>query len=109
MKAAPTAISGGLPTRAQLCKELGTKPSEKEKGSEDAEEIARRQEMVYRDGSGRKIYMKVGKAEATRHKRGRMRRRWNGEGISSRSGRKRNGKEWRRDTRDSRDMRSMQR
>jgi len=54
VKAAPTAMSGGLLTKAQLCEKLGTKPSEKEKGSEDVEGIARWQEIVYRDASGRK-------------------------------------------------------
>ena len=66
---APTAVSGGLLTKAQLRKKLGPKPSEREKRSEDAEEIARQQETVYRDASGRKLDMKAEKAEAARRKR----------------------------------------
>ncbi|KAF9648373.1 hypothetical protein BDM02DRAFT_3115555 [Thelephora ganbajun] len=66
---APSTVSGGLLTKAQLRKKLGPKPSEKEKRPEDGEEIARQQETVYRDASGRKIDMKAEKAEAARRKR----------------------------------------
>ena len=66
--AAPT-VSGGLLTKAQLRKKLGPKPSEKGKRAEETEEIARQQETVYRDASGRKIDMKAEKAEAARRKR----------------------------------------
>jgi len=67
---APSAVSGGLLTKAQLRKTLGPKPSERGKRPEgDAEELARQQETVYRDASGRKIDMKAEKAEAARRKR----------------------------------------
>jgi len=66
----------------QLRKKLGPKRSgwEKEKGSEVAEEFARRRSLrcrgiVYCDASGRKIRMGAEKAEATRWKLGRRRRR----------------------------------
>ena len=64
---APAVVTGGLLTKAQLRKKLGPKPPEKEKRSED--EIARQEETVYRDASGRKIDMKAEKAEAARRKR----------------------------------------
>lgn len=67
---APPTVSGGLLTKAQLSKKLGRKQSEKEKQrAEDEEEMARQQETVYRDASGRKIDMKAEKAEAARRKR----------------------------------------
>lgn len=66
---APSTITSGLLTKAQLRKKLGPKPSEKGKRAEDAEEIARQQETVYRDASGRKIDVKAEKAEAARRKR----------------------------------------
>jgi pre-mRNA-splicing factor CWC26 len=66
---APSAISGGILTKAQLRKKLGPKSRERGKGAEDEEESARQQETVYRDGSGRKIDMKAEKAEAARRKR----------------------------------------
>ena len=66
---APSTVSGGLLTKAQLRKKLGPKPSERDKRAEEAEEIARQQETVYRDASGRKIDMKAEKAEAARRKR----------------------------------------
>lgn len=65
---APSAVSGGLLTKAQLRKKLGPKSAEK-KGREDAEDIALQQETVYRDASGRKLDMKAEKAEAARRKR----------------------------------------
>ena len=64
---APSAISGGILTKAQLRKKLGPKPTER--GKEDEEESARRQETVYRDASGRKIDMKAARAEAAQRKR----------------------------------------
>ena len=66
---APIAVSGGLLTKAQLRKRLGPKAAERGKRSRDAEEVARQQETVYRDASGRKIDMKAEKAEAARRKR----------------------------------------
>ena len=66
---APSAVSGGLLTKAQLRKKLGPKPAERGRRAEDAEESARQQETVYRDASGRKIDMKAEKAEAARRKR----------------------------------------
>ena len=66
---APSAISGGLLTKAQLRKKLGSKQTGREKGPEEEEESARQQETVYRDASGRKIDMKAEKAEAARRKR----------------------------------------
>ena len=65
------AVSGGLLTKAQLRKKLGPKPAEKgnRPAEEAAEELARQQETVYRDASGRKIDMKAEKAEAARRKR----------------------------------------
>jgi len=69
VEAAPAAVSGGLLTKAQLRKKLGPKPSDKEKGSEGGDDIARQQETVYRDASGRKLDMKAEKAEAARRKR----------------------------------------
>ena len=69
VEAPPPTVSGGLLTKAQLRKKLGPKPSEKDKRAEEAEEIARQQETVYRDASGRKIDMKAEKAEAARRKR----------------------------------------
>ena len=69
VEAAPAAVSGGLLTKAQLRKKLGPKPSDKGKGSEGGDDIARQQETVYRDASGRKIDMKTEKAEAARRKR----------------------------------------
>lgn len=66
---APSAVSGGLLTKAQLRKKLGPKPTEREKRLEEAEENARQQETVYRDASGRKIDMKAERAEAARRKR----------------------------------------
>ncbi|KAF9788526.1 Pre-mRNA-splicing factor of RES complex-domain-containing protein [Thelephora terrestris] len=67
--AAPSAVSGGLLTKAQLRKKLGPKSTREGKGSEDAEAVARQQETVYRDASGRKIDMKAEMAEAARRKR----------------------------------------
>ncbi|KAG7089491.1 hypothetical protein E1B28_011171 [Marasmius oreades] len=58
-------IVGGLVTGAQL-KQM--KKTEMEKG-ETAEEVARQQETVYRDASGRKIDTKAARAEAARKKR----------------------------------------
>lgn len=65
----PSAVSGGLLTKAQLRKKLGPKPTGQGQRLEDAEESARQQETVYRDASGRKIDMKAEKAEAARRKR----------------------------------------
>ena len=70
MEAAPGDIYGGLPTKTKLRKKLGTKPSEKEKGSEDAEEIGRWQEIVYLDASGRKVDMRAEKTGAVRRRGG---------------------------------------
>ena len=67
--ASAAVVSGGLLTKAQLRKKLGPKPSEKGKRAEEEEEIARQQETVYRDASGRKLDMKAEKAEAARRKR----------------------------------------
>ncbi|KAJ2928354.1 hypothetical protein H1R20_g8739, partial [Candolleomyces eurysporus] len=61
-------FTGGLVTRKQLKKLMPQQPEVK-KDEYTTEEIARAQETVYRDASGRKIDTKLAKAEAARLKR----------------------------------------
>lgn len=63
---AKTPFVGGLVTASQLRKVL---PSQAEATTTTAEEIARAQETVYRDATGRKIDTKAARAEAARLKR----------------------------------------
>jgi pre-mRNA-splicing factor CWC26 len=64
---APAApFAGGLVTRQQL---QASRPAPKKEEQETEEDVARQQETVYRDASGRKIDMGAAKAEAARKKR----------------------------------------
>ena len=72
----PSAFRGGLLTTKDLRAQLPTAAQNRRKDEgEDAEAVAAAaQETVYRDASGRKIDMKVEKAEAARKKREREER-----------------------------------
>ncbi|KAF6755475.1 pre-mRNA-splicing factor CWC26 [Ephemerocybe angulata] len=63
-----TPFVGGLVTAKQLKKVVPQRTVQKDEGF-TAEDIARAQETVYRDSSGRKVDMKAAKAEAARLKR----------------------------------------
>lgn len=72
---APPAFRGGLLTKKDLRTQLPTfQGRQKDDADGDHEAMAAAQETVYRDASGRKIDMKLEKAEAARKKREREER-----------------------------------
>jgi pre-mRNA-splicing factor CWC26 len=65
---------GGLMTKKQLRTQLPSAHGQRRDEEEDPAALAAAQETVYRDASGRKIDMKLEKAEAARKKREREER-----------------------------------
>lgn len=65
---------GGLMTKKQLRTQLPSAHDQRREEEEDPEALAAAQETVYRDASGRKIDMKLERAEAARKKREREER-----------------------------------
>ena len=87
---APPAFRGGLLTRKDLRTALPTSRDRQKANDDDPEAVAAAQETVYRDASGRKIDMKLERAEAARLKREREEREaqkmeW-GKGLVQREG-----------------------
>ena len=65
---------GGLLTKNQIRAKFSSSRDARQEEEEDPEAMAAAQETVYRDGSGRKIDMKLERAEAARKKREREER-----------------------------------